>query len=337
MSNVIHRTNRIKYKLERRFQVHTPAYSPPSSADWIVNPDLTALEGILDEIYWKIVGETVVAMDAGEQASVDLTIADAQDADTTSRLNAGIMKDPVRDATLSQVGWSVSVSGLTVTLNLESLVTDVQKSITAHASSKKFALGILVFNTTSSEYDLVLLEKTTGSYTSLASDEQFIAMIGEWSVVANGTVLTESTFGVRQANKNIHSRYIMTTANAVVAVSIADAEVTVTDTAWETIGTVTLDVARYAEPGDVKVEALGMLKTDSGDADIRIAYFDGTSSGAFGVSNYTNAGAMAITAYNKAPANIPGIPTEYRLQARVVGATSVTLRGWSLSFLRKEE
>lgn len=39
-------------------------------AEWIHNPDLSAVEGVPD-YYWKIVGDDVLAMDAGERAAVD--------------------------------------------------------------------------------------------------------------------------------------------------------------------------------------------------------------------------------------------------------------------------
>lgn len=42
-------------------------YSP---VEWIHNPDLSAVEGVPD-YYWKIQGNDVLAMDAGERAAVD--------------------------------------------------------------------------------------------------------------------------------------------------------------------------------------------------------------------------------------------------------------------------
>ena len=123
--------------------------------------------------------------------------------------------------------------------------------------------------------------------------------------------------------------------DAFVAVVIMPNEATVNSTGWTTVGTVVLDVRRYGPVNAMKVEALGMADTTSGAADIRIAWFDGTSSGAFGVDSLDTGGVMTIASHNKQPANIPKVPTEYRLQARKGAATNITMRGWVLSFIRK--
>lgn len=305
---------------------------------WIMNPDLAPVAAV-DRKYWETVVDAVVEMAQVDKDAVDQAILDASNADAEARLNAGVTSDSVRDTTLGKVGWSVAVVGLAVTFDLETLVVAVQKTVTAHASLKTFVLGVLVYNTTSSAYNFVLQTKTGNIYSALAADESYIATIGEWHVVANGTDLVEETDGTVERNKKVHGKYIMVTESAVLTVSIADAELEVftIQPSWETVGTVTIDVSRHVDPTKVKVEALGMLKTNSGDADIRVAWDDGTSSGAFGVDNITQAGALAITSYNKAPTNIPTGPAEYRLQARRQSAVSVTLRGWSLSFLHKEE
>jgi hypothetical protein len=50
--------------------VNTPDFPV---AQYIRNPDLSALASV-ERIYWKIVGDTVVEMDAGEKTSVDAAI-----------------------------------------------------------------------------------------------------------------------------------------------------------------------------------------------------------------------------------------------------------------------
>lgn len=50
--------------------VHTPDYPP---ASYIINPDLSALTAVARE-YWKVVGDTVVEMTAGEKSSIDAAL-----------------------------------------------------------------------------------------------------------------------------------------------------------------------------------------------------------------------------------------------------------------------
>jgi len=64
MANVINRTT-----LEYRTSVSTGRFD---TADWIINPDLSALSGI-DKKYWKVVGDTVVEMTQPEKDAVDAT------------------------------------------------------------------------------------------------------------------------------------------------------------------------------------------------------------------------------------------------------------------------
>jgi len=62
MANVLNRTTK-----EYRPSVNTPDF--PES-DWIINPDLSAVEGQPSK-YWKIDGDTVTLMDDIERTIVD--------------------------------------------------------------------------------------------------------------------------------------------------------------------------------------------------------------------------------------------------------------------------
>lgn len=62
MADVVNRTT-VQYLRS----VNTPDYPTGS---WIINPDLSALASV-PEKYWKVVGDTVVEMTAGEKAAVD--------------------------------------------------------------------------------------------------------------------------------------------------------------------------------------------------------------------------------------------------------------------------
>ena len=62
MASVINRTT-----LQFIPTVNTPDYS---AVDWIINPDLSGVEGV-PKYYWKIVGDYVVEMDQAEKDVVD--------------------------------------------------------------------------------------------------------------------------------------------------------------------------------------------------------------------------------------------------------------------------
>lgn len=69
MANVVNRTT-----VEYIKSVNTPDYSP---AEWIINPDLSALDDVPHR-YWKVVGDDVVEMDQAEKDAVDAAIAEKQ-------------------------------------------------------------------------------------------------------------------------------------------------------------------------------------------------------------------------------------------------------------------
>lgn len=68
MANVLNR--KTKLYLE---SVHTPDYS---SVDWIINPDLSWVEGVLNK-YWKITGNNVTEMTQTEKDAVDQALDQA--------------------------------------------------------------------------------------------------------------------------------------------------------------------------------------------------------------------------------------------------------------------
>ena len=62
MANVLHRITKTWIE-----SVNTPDYSV---AEWIINPDLAAVEH-LESRYWKIVGDSVLPMSSAESEAVD--------------------------------------------------------------------------------------------------------------------------------------------------------------------------------------------------------------------------------------------------------------------------
>ena len=55
--------------------VNTPDYSP---VDWIINPDLSLLQGIVSQTYWKVSGDSVLEMTSGEKVTKDQAVQDAK-------------------------------------------------------------------------------------------------------------------------------------------------------------------------------------------------------------------------------------------------------------------
>ncbi len=68
MADVVHRTTKQYLR-----SVHTPDYP---SADWIINPDLSAVAGFAEK-YWMIAGDTVALMDQAARDAVDAAEAAA--------------------------------------------------------------------------------------------------------------------------------------------------------------------------------------------------------------------------------------------------------------------
>lgn len=83
MANVINRTTK-----EFRFYVNTPDYS---GVDWVINPDLSAVDGQPIK-YWKIVGDEISLMSVAEQAAVDADELQKNKLSLESESNAGILK-----------------------------------------------------------------------------------------------------------------------------------------------------------------------------------------------------------------------------------------------------
>ena len=73
MANVLNRTTGLTapYTKDIRFSVNTPEFDV---ADWIINPDLTAVDG-QPSIYWLISGDTVSLADAGQRSAIDAELA----------------------------------------------------------------------------------------------------------------------------------------------------------------------------------------------------------------------------------------------------------------------
>ena len=186
MSNVIHRTVRKDYKLIREFSVNTPDYEPPASSDWIVNPDLSSVAAV-SEIYWKAVGNTIVAMDAGEQTAVNQAIASVN---TQATHDAIVSRSSSVDP-LAGVTYSVDVTGLVITVNITNLLVNDLTTIVPDASLTMFVKTAMIYDKLLDVISVVSFTRTNGLFALLGSNESLLKELGEWSVVASGTVLVE--------------------------------------------------------------------------------------------------------------------------------------------------
>jgi len=74
MANYLHRTTK------ELLNSVSPNDLPEPEANYVVNPDLSAVTGEPNR-YWKITGDVVTLMDAGEQAAVDSAISSAETLD----------------------------------------------------------------------------------------------------------------------------------------------------------------------------------------------------------------------------------------------------------------
>ncbi len=76
MATVLNRTTGrlFPYAKDLRLSVNTGDFD---SADWIINPDLSFVAGFKD-IYWDMVGDDVVLVDAATRAARDAEIANGQ-------------------------------------------------------------------------------------------------------------------------------------------------------------------------------------------------------------------------------------------------------------------
>lgn len=189
MSDVIHRTDRdTQGHLLRLYSVSTPHYQPPKSSDWIItNPGdaLLALEGIVDPKYWESVGDLILEMSQGDKDAVDA----ARLAQHNAEVDAVVKDRLYPTLPLEGIDTNVAVSGLTITVNINSVIVDDVTNVVADVALTKTVKVCYLYSATLDAFSIVVFEKTDGIYSSLAIGEQIAADLGEWFVVANGTNL----------------------------------------------------------------------------------------------------------------------------------------------------
>lgn len=119
MATVIHRTT--KQLLQ---SVHTPDFPV---VDWILNPDLSPVAGV-EPRYWKIVGDAVLPMDAGERAAVDAAAL------TTSRTQAKAAAKAAIDGLDGYVLRAMAANMLSEVNDLRTWITSFKAAVAAASS-----------------------------------------------------------------------------------------------------------------------------------------------------------------------------------------------------------
>ncbi|MCK5641595.1 MAG: hypothetical protein KAJ19_12405 [Gammaproteobacteria bacterium] len=186
MNEALHRTNLSHVTSRSLTELRFPI------ADWCWDPDFSNVDGVPKK-YWEIpvVDPGPEEMDTAAKAVVDAADLAAANAATREQVLAAI--DPQR--ALDGRSWSISADDLTISFKLDQLIDD-SYTATADVSDTKFVEASLINDTDAAEADsLVMLvrTKTTELYANLDSNHSFVSFLGEWSVVANGTVLVEVT------------------------------------------------------------------------------------------------------------------------------------------------
>ncbi len=178
MADVLNRTT-----LQFIKSVNTPDFPV---GQYVINPNFTPVTGIPDK-YWNLTGDILSEKSPAEKAVVDQAELDVHNAEVKAIITARL-GDPIPP--LQGIANSVTVQGLNITVNVDTIVVDDVTTVTADETDTKQVKVCCVYNSTSDTFSVVLFEKTTGLYDDLASNEDLAADFGEWEVVANGTDLT---------------------------------------------------------------------------------------------------------------------------------------------------
>lgn len=187
MANAIDRTT---LAIRQRVNRHNPPYN---GAGWLLLGSDIATELAIAQQYRKIVAEAVVEMDSAEKAVVDAASATAaQDAEA-----AALVDKLEKPTVLGDTAWSTSTSGLTVTINVGTLLVGDQETVTADATEVTYVRASLVYNEGNGPgagafTSLVDTRTDSTLYGDLAAGEEAFTL-AEWTLVANGTVLVEAT------------------------------------------------------------------------------------------------------------------------------------------------
>lgn len=162
---------------------HTPDYIEVPNT--VINPDISGVEGVLTK-YWKRASDTIVEMTKQEKVTVDNAITAEMKTRKENEIKTFIF--PVQPS----LQYTVTNTGLQVTVNVTDLINDDVTNIVADSSETKFILFSLVFDETGNQSFLMAREKTDGVYAPLGKDQYLVKHLKEYSVAPNGSTLIDT-------------------------------------------------------------------------------------------------------------------------------------------------
>lgn len=190
MSNILHRTT-----LEYIPQSPTRQGFPLET--YLINGDYSAVGGAQSgqpKKYWvtPVVGESVLLMDQAGRDAADVLESDVNVLAAETRLEAtiGVPSNPLPGEV-----WSISVSGLAITVNHDPLVSGFVHTVVADASDATSIQVLMMYEAEPNEGDdkffIRVFEKTTGEYADILAGEIVFENLGDYTLTANGTDLVE--------------------------------------------------------------------------------------------------------------------------------------------------
>jgi hypothetical protein len=135
----------------------------------------------------------VVLSDDPTQAELDAIDAVIAAHDSVAALKAdkeAAIKAEVTHDPLEGYAVDVAISGLTLTVNINSIVVNDVTTVVADPTNTKF-VNLCYVLTAGDALEVQAFEKTTGVYAALAAGDRIVKDLGEWTVPANGATLTE--------------------------------------------------------------------------------------------------------------------------------------------------
>jgi hypothetical protein len=100
------------------------------------------------------------------------------------KIKTKLLSDPLNGLAVTTV-----VGGLTITTNIEGLIVDDLTTVVADPTNTKYVRVSYVYNEATDSFSVEAYEKTTGEYALYEPPEYLVRQLGEWFVVANGSVL----------------------------------------------------------------------------------------------------------------------------------------------------
>jgi hypothetical protein len=97
-----------------------------------------------------------------------------------------LLADPLTDLTVT-----TAIAGLTITTDIEGLIFADLTTVVADPTDTKYLRISYVYHSDTDTFSVEAYERTTGEYALYTPPEYLVRELGEWYVVANGSVLVE--------------------------------------------------------------------------------------------------------------------------------------------------